>query len=88
MTARKKRRRKAKRKKAAKSAAPRRRKLTLKRAAKKLAKMLFVHLVKIPEEEREERIAYMERQVVKRLEKLRGKYKKSRREGSRARKRA
>jgi len=55
--------------------APKRRRLTLKRAAKALAKVLFVHLVKVPEEDREERIAYVERALAKRLEKLKGKRK-------------
>ena len=87
MTVRKKKRRKAKQKRVAKPDAPRRRRLTLKGAAKKLAKMLFVHLVQVPEEEREERIAYVERQMAKRLEKLRGTAKKSGRRGGKARKR-
>jgi hypothetical protein len=78
---RKKKRRKSKTKAVAKAGVPRRRKLTLKRAAKKLAKMLFVHLVQIPEEEREERIAYVGRQVAKRLEKLREKAKSKGRGG-------
>jgi len=54
---------------------PKRRPLTLKRAAKALAKMLYVHLVKVPEDDREERIAYVEKAVAKRLEKLTGKKK-------------
>ena len=60
----------------------------MKRAARTLAKMLFVHLVQVPEDDREERIAYVERQLAKRLEKLRGKAKKSGHRSGRARKRA
>jgi hypothetical protein len=88
LTVRKKKGRKAKKNRVVKPHAPRPRKLTLRRAAKKLAKMLFVHLVQIPEQEREARIAYLKRQVAKRLEKLRGEARKSRRRGGKARKRA
>ena len=77
LTVKKRKRRKANKKSVAKPIAPRRRKLTLKRAAKALAKMLFLHLVQIPEDDREERIAYVERQLAKRLEKLKGQRKRS-----------
>jgi hypothetical protein len=72
LTVRKKKRRKPRKNRVAKPNAPRRRTLTVKRAAKALAKMLFVHLVQIPENDRDERLAYMERQLAKRLEKWKG----------------
>lgn len=49
------------------------RKLSLKRAAKAVAKLLVKHLVTKPEDERAERIAYVERTLAKRFEKLKGK---------------
>ena len=48
-------------------------KLSLKKAAKAIAKSIYVHLVKLPEEERERDIASFERAVSKRLKRLRGK---------------
>jgi hypothetical protein len=46
-------------------------KLTLKRAVKAIAKSIYVHLVKLPEEERERDIAAFERAVSKKLKGLR-----------------
>jgi hypothetical protein len=77
LRARKKKRWKSRKKRVAGPGAPRRRKLTLKR---------FVNLIQVPEDDREERIAYVERQLAKKLEKLRGKTKKSGRRGGKARK--
>jgi len=48
-------------------------KLSLKRAAQLLAKTIYKHLVKLPEEERERDIAAFERAVAKKLKKLRAK---------------
>jgi len=48
-------------------------KLTLKRAVKAIGKSIYVHLVKLPEEEREKDIAAFERAVSKRLKRMRGK---------------
>jgi hypothetical protein len=67
MAGRKKKSRKAAKMPIANKNAPRRRKFTLKRAAKRVAKMLLKHLVETPEKEREERIAYVERQLAKRF---------------------
>jgi hypothetical protein len=50
----------------------RKRKLGLKRAAKAIAKNVYKHLVKLPEEERERNIALLEREVSKKLKKLTG----------------
>jgi hypothetical protein len=47
--------------------------LSLKKAAKTVAKLLWVHLVKLPEEEREQGIAQIERALVKKLKKIRRK---------------
>ena len=49
------------------------RKLSLKRAAKAIAKNVYKHLVKLPEEQRERDIAMLEREVSKRFKKLAGK---------------
>lgn len=46
-------------------------KLSLKRAVKAIAKNIYVHLVKLPEEEREKDIAAFERAVSKKLKRLR-----------------
>jgi hypothetical protein len=62
---------KAKRKKT-RSSKKRSGRLSLKKAAKTVAKMLWVHLVKLPEEEREEGIALIERAFAKRLKKILG----------------
>jgi hypothetical protein len=48
-------------------------KLTLKKAVKAMAKSIYVHLVKLPEEERERDIAAFERAVSKKLRRLRAK---------------
>jgi len=48
-------------------------KLTLKRAVKAIAKGIYVHLVKLPEEEREKDIAAFERAVSKKLKRMRAK---------------
>jgi hypothetical protein len=42
-------------------------KFTLKRAAQKLGKFIYKHLVKLPEEERERDIAAIERAITKRF---------------------
>jgi hypothetical protein len=47
-------------------------KFTLKRAAQKLGKFIYKHLVKLPEEERERDIAAIERAIAKGLDKRRG----------------
>jgi len=47
-----------------------RKKLSLKSGAKAIAKMIYKHLVKLPEEERERDIAAIERAVSKRLKRL------------------
>jgi hypothetical protein len=47
-------------------------KLSLKNAVKAIAKSIYVHLVKLPEEEREKDIAAFERAVSKKLKRLRG----------------
>lgn len=48
-------------------------KVSLRKAVKAVAKIIYENLVKLPEEERERNIAAMERAVAKRLKKLRGK---------------
>jgi hypothetical protein len=48
-------------------------KLSLKKAVKAMAKSIYVHLVKLPEEERERDIAAFERAVSKKLRRLRAK---------------
>jgi len=45
----------------------RRRKFTLKRAAQKLGKFIYKHVVKLPEEERERNIAAIERAIRKKF---------------------
>jgi len=50
----------------------RKQKLSLKKAAQAIAKMVYKHLVKLPEEERERDIAMFEREVSKKLKKLAG----------------
>lgn len=46
-------------------------KLSLKRAAKAIAKNIYVHLVKLPEEERERDMAAFERALSQKLKRLR-----------------
>ena len=46
-------------------------KLTLKRAAKSLAKLLYRHLIELPDKEREEQISYLERALTKKLKRFR-----------------
>jgi hypothetical protein len=55
-------------------AKPRRKskKLSLKKSAQAIAKMIWKHLVKLPEEERERSIAAFERAVSKKFNRLRG----------------
>jgi hypothetical protein len=48
-------------------------KLSLKKAAEALAKLIWEHLVKLPEEERERAIAAFERAVSKGFKRLKGK---------------
>ena len=48
-------------------------KLSLKKAAEAFGKLLWEHLVKLPEEERERAIAAFERAASKRFKRLRGK---------------
>jgi hypothetical protein len=48
-------------------------KLNLKKAVKVIAKSIYVHLVKLPEEERERDIAAFERAVSKKLRRLKAK---------------
>jgi len=60
------------RKKSRKQSPSRKRKLTLKRAAKTVARMIWLHLVKLPEEEREQQIAAVERALAKKLARLTG----------------
>lgn len=48
-------------------------KLGLKKAAEAIANLIWRHLVKLPEEERESNIAAFERAVSKKLKRLRGK---------------
>jgi hypothetical protein len=48
-------------------------KLSLKRSAEAIAKMIWKHLVKLPEAEREKNIATFERAVSKKFKRLRGK---------------
>jgi hypothetical protein len=48
-------------------------KLSLKKAAETIGKLLWEHLVKLPEEERERAIAAFERAASKRFKRLRGK---------------
>ena len=71
--ARRKRHKKNARKKTRKQSPSRKKKLTLKRAAKAVAKMIWLHLVKLPEEEREQQIAAVERALAKKLARLTGK---------------
>ena len=51
-------------------------KFTLKRAAQKLGKFIYQHLVKLPEEERERDIAAIERAIAKRFGQKKRKRKK------------
>jgi len=55
-----------------KKAPKKRKKLNLKRAAQVFAKIIYKHLVKLPEEEREENIAVFERVVAKKFKRRRG----------------
>jgi hypothetical protein len=50
-----------------------RKKLSLKKVAESIAKLVWKHLVELPEEERERDIAAFERVVAKKLKRLRGK---------------
>ena len=50
-----------------------RKKLSLKKSAKAMAKLIYKHLIKLPEEEREKDIAAIERAVAKKLKRLKGK---------------
>jgi len=76
MKTRRKRHKKNARKKSGKQSKPqskpRRKKLTLKSAAKAVAKTIWLHLVKLPEEEREQQIAAVERALAKKLARLTG----------------
>jgi hypothetical protein len=63
---------KTRRKLTKKKPKPKSKKLTLKRAAKALANLLWVHLIKLPEQEREQQIAYVERALSKKLKRFRG----------------
>jgi len=45
-------------------------KLSLKKGAKAMAKLIYKHLIKLPEEERERDIAAIERAVAKKLKRL------------------
>jgi len=54
------------------------RKLTLKRAAQKLGKFIYKHLVELPEEERERDIADIERAITKKFERKKKKKKRLR----------
>lgn len=47
------------------------RKLTLKRAAKTIAKSIYEHLIRLPEEERERDIVAFERAISKKLQRMR-----------------
>ena len=47
-------------------------KLSLKKGAKAMAKLIYKHLIKLPEEERERDIAAIERAVAKKLKRLKG----------------
>jgi len=73
LKARKKKTRKNVRKKSRQQSPSRKKKLTLKRAAKAVARMIWLHLVKLPEEERERQIASVERALAKKLARLTGK---------------
>ena len=50
-----------------------RKKLSLKKGAAAMAKLIYKHLIKLPEEERERDIAAIERAVAKKLKRLKGK---------------
>jgi len=50
----------------------RKQKVSLRKAAQTIAKTIYKHLVKLPEEERERVIAMFEREVSKRFKKLAG----------------
>jgi 5-formyltetrahydrofolate cyclo-ligase len=50
-----------------------RKKLSLKKGAKAMAKLIYKHLIKLPEEERERDIAAIERAVARKLKRLKGK---------------
>jgi hypothetical protein len=50
-----------------------RKKLSLKKAAEAISKLVWEHLVKLPEEERERDIAAFEQAVSKKFKRLRGK---------------
>ena len=50
-----------------------RKKLSLKRAVKSIAKIIYKHLVKLPEEERERDIATFERALAKKFKRRRAK---------------
>lgn len=54
-----------------KKATKKQKKLSLKRAAQTFAKIIYKHLVKLPEEEREENIAAFERAVAKKFKRQR-----------------
>ena len=54
-----------------KKATKKKKKLSLKRAAHTFAKIIYKHLVKLPEEEREENIAAFERAVAKKFKRQR-----------------
>lgn len=73
LKARKRKTRKNIRKKSRQQSPSRKKKLTLKRAAKAVARMIWLHLVKLPEEERERQIASVERALAKKLARLTGK---------------
>ena len=53
-------------------------KLTLKRAAQKLGKFIYKHLVKLPEEERERDIASIERAIRKKFGRQKSKQRRRR----------
>lgn len=54
-----------------KKATKKKKKLSLKRAVRTFAKIIYKHLVKLPEEEREENIAAFERAVAKKFKRPR-----------------
>jgi hypothetical protein len=60
------------RKQKKKNGEEKKKKLTLKRALRAAARMIYKHLVKLPEEERERNIAALERAVAKKFKREKG----------------